>query len=184
MARIKSSTLVSGLTAAALVVVAVLAAQAAGSAPDQPAAAARPSTSATKSPSTKPTPKTYPLPAASGTDRRVVYSIAGKRVWLVGDADKVQRTYPVVAGNVAPSVGIHRVFSRRASGIGGDGAQVEHVVLFATSNGINVGFSAATNGSLAKPDPAKQTAAIREARLDATALWQIATIGSTVFVVK
>jgi hypothetical protein len=183
VARIKSSTLVSGLTAAALVVIAVLAAQAAGSAPDQPAAA-RPSSSVTKSPSTKPTPKTYPLPAASGTGRRVVYSISAKRVWLVGDADKVQRTYPVVAGNVAPSKGIHRVFSRRASGIGGDGAQVEHVVLFATTNGVNVGFSAATDGSLAKPDPAKQTAAIRETRLDATALWQIATIGSTVYVVR
>ncbi|MFF7156688.1 hypothetical protein [Streptomyces sp. NPDC008139] len=183
MARIKSSTLVSGLTAAALVVIAVLAAQAAGSAPDQPPQA-RPSTSAVKSPSTKPTPKTYPLPAASGTGRRVVYSLSAKRVWLVGDAEKVDRTYAVVAGNVAPSVGIHRVFSRRASGIGGDGAQVEHVVLFATTDGINVGFSAAADGSLAKPDPAKQTAAIRETRLDGTALWQIATIGSTVFVVK
>lgn len=185
MARIKSSTLVSGLTAAALVVIAVLAAQASGSAPSQPAAS-HPSTSAsaTKSPTTKPKPKTYPLPALSGTGRRVVYSLSAKRVWLVGDADRVQRTYPVVAGNVPPAKGIHRVFSRRASGIGGDGAQVEHVVLFATSDGINVGFSAAADGSLDKPDPSKQTAAIREARLDATALWQIATIGSTVFVVK
>ncbi|WP_177246403.1 hypothetical protein [Actinacidiphila alni] len=184
VARIKSSTLVTGLTAGAIVIIAVLAAQAAGSAPDQPAAAARPSSSATKSPSTKPTPKTYPVPADSGTGRRVVYSISGKRVWLVGEAEKVQRTYTVVAGNVAPSKGIHRVFSRRASGIGGDGAQVEHVVLFATTGGINVGFSAATNGSTAPPDPDKKTAAIRETRLDGTALWQIATIGSTVYVVK
>jgi hypothetical protein len=176
---IKAGTLVSGLTAAAMVVIAVLAAQASGSAPKTPAAA-HSATPPKKSAPAKPKPKTYPLPLHSGIGKRVVYSIAAKRVWLVDDGNKVVRTYAVVAGNVAPSKGLHHVFFRRATGTGGDGKQVEHTVLFAMTGGVNVGFSAAVDGSLTKPDPAKQNAAIRATRADTAAMWQFATVGSAI----
>ena len=184
MARIKSGTIVSGLTAVAIVIIAVLAAQASGDAPKTPVAAKPQGSTSAKSPSVKPKPRTYPLPGRSGSGKRVVYSIAGKRVWLVNRSDHVLRTYSVVAGNVAPSLGIHRVFSRTEEGTGGDGAKVEHVVLFSISHGINVGFSAAVSGSLKPPDPSRQTAAIRQTRVDAAALWLMATTGSTIDVVR
>jgi hypothetical protein len=176
---IKAGTLVSGLTAAAMVVIAVLAAQASGSAPKTPAAAHSASPPKKAAP-VKPTPRTYPLPLHSGIGKRVVYSVTAKRVWLVDDGSKVVRTYPVVPGSVAPTKGLHHVFYRRLHGTGGDGKQVEHTVLFATRNGANVGFSAAVDGSLAKPDPAKPSAAIRASRADTAALWQFATVGSAI----
>ncbi|HEY5834752.1 hypothetical protein [Streptomyces sp.] len=180
VAGMKSGTLVTGLVAAALAAVCVLAVQAAGSPADLPlqARAARAqgggggaSAGATDAP-----------PARSGTGERVVYSIARQRVWLVGPEERVRRTFPVVAGDVAPSVGTHRVYARRATGTGGDGAPVEHVVLFAVTGGANIGFSAATD-SAPRDEPAGPTAAIRERRSDAAALWVQATIGSTVEVV-
>jgi hypothetical protein len=176
---IKSGTLVSGLTAAAIIVIAVLAAQASGSAPKTPATA-HSASPPKKSATVKPTPKTYPLPLHSGIGKRVVYSLSAKRVWLVDGGNKVLRTYPVVPGSVAPTKGLHHVFFRRATGTGGDGRPVEHTVLFAITGGINVGFSAAVDGSLTPPDPAKQTAAIRASRADTTALWQMATVGSAI----
>lgn len=176
---IKAGTLVSGLTAAAIAVIAVLAAQASGSAPETPAAQ-HSATPPRKSAPAKPTPRTYPLPLHSGVGKRVVYSISAKRVWLVDNGNKVVRTYPVVAGNVVPSKGLHHVFFRRAAGTGGDGKQVEHTVLFAMTHGTNIGFSAAIDGSLTKPDPAKPNAAIRATRADTAVLWQFATVGSAI----
>lgn len=176
---IKAGTLVSGMTAAAIAVIAVLAAQASGSVPKTPAAA-HSATPPKKSAPAKLKPKTYPLPPHSGIGKRVVYSISAKRVWLVDDGSKVLRTYPVVAGTVAPSKGLHHVFYRRATGRGGDGKMVEHTVLFATTGAANVGFSAAIDGSLPKIDPAKPSAAIRASRADTAALWQFATGGSAI----
>ncbi|MFG1808835.1 hypothetical protein [Streptomyces sp. NPDC049040] len=176
---IKAGTLVSGLTAGAIAVIAVLAVQASGSAPKSPAAA-HSAPPPKKSVPAKPTPKTYPLPLHSGIGKRVVYSISAKRVWLVDGGNKVIRTYPVVAGNLAPSKGLHYVFSRRATGTGGDGKQVEHIALFATTRGVHVGFSAAVDGSLTKPDPATKNAAIRATRADTAAMWQFATSGSAI----
>ncbi|WP_322974779.1 hypothetical protein [Actinacidiphila epipremni] len=172
---VKAGTMVTGLTAAAIAVIAVLAAQASGSAPKTPAAA-HSATPPKKTATVKPTPKTFPLPLHSGIGKRVVYSLALQRVWLV-DGTQVVRTYPVVAGNVKPSKGLHHVFFRRDVGVGGDGKQVEHTVLFAMTNGVNIGFSAAVDGSLDKPDPKKQNAAIRASRADTAALWQFATMG-------
>lgn len=178
---IKAGTLVSGLTAGAMVVIAVLAAQASGSAPKTPAAAHSASPPKRSVPA-KPTPKTYPLPLHSGVGKRVVYGIAAKRVWLVDDGNKVVRTYPVVAGNVAPTKGLHHVFFRRPTGTGGDGKKVEHTVFFATTGSASVGFNAAVDGSTAPPDPDKPSAAIRASRADTDALWQFATVGSAITV--
>jgi hypothetical protein len=171
---VKAGTLVTGLTAAAITVIAVLAAQASGSAPKTPAAHSAPPPK--KSSTVKPQkPKTYPLPKHSGIGKRVVYSVGQKRVWLVDDGNKVMRTFPVTPETVAPAKGLHNVFFRKASSVGGDGKKVEHVVLFAKTNGVNVGFSAAVDGSL--PKAGTQGSAIRAGRADTTALWQFATMG-------
>ena len=106
----------------------------------------------------------------------VVVDVVGVGVGVVAAAVMAA----VVAGNVAPSKGLHHVFFRRATGLGGDGKRVEHTVLFAMTGGVNVGFSAAVDGSLAKPDPAKQTAAIRATRADTAVMWQFATVGSAI----
>jgi hypothetical protein len=171
---VKAGTLVTGLTAAAITVIAVLAAQASGSAPKTPAAHSAPPTKA--STTAKPAkPKTYPLPKHSGVGKRVVYSLGQKRVWLVDGGNSVVRTFPVVPESVAPAKGLHNVFFRKASSVGGDGKKVEHVVLFATTGGVNVGFSAAVDGTL--PKAGTKGAAIRAGRADTKALWQFATQG-------
>ncbi|WP_328915560.1 MULTISPECIES: hypothetical protein [unclassified Streptomyces] len=171
MTRIRSGAVVTGLVAAALAVVGVLAAQAPGIPAPPVAAAARPAGDR------------QGLPADSGTGSRVVYSVGQARVWLVGDHDAVLRTYRVTAGGLAPSPGSHTVFARGAQGRGGDGEPVEHVVLFAATDGTNVGFSAALNGSLGPHVPDRRSGAIRQTRADGAALWQRAAIGSDIEVV-
>jgi len=171
--RFASGTLVAGLVTAALATVAVLTAQAADSAPANPYAAGHAEDAAGACGHAG-------LPADCGSGMRVVYSIAGHRVWLVTGAERVLRAYPVAGGDPAPPLGAHEVFARGAHSSGGDGAAVEHVVLFAQSGDTNIGFSAAVGAAKAGARP---TPAIRESRADGDALWQFATIGTTVEVV-
>ncbi|MFJ4850600.1 MULTISPECIES: hypothetical protein [unclassified Streptomyces] len=187
MARIGSGTIVAGLTAAALAAVGVLAVQASSSATEVTAGGAAVSTDDGTSPSGTTSPsagKKLLLPAASGSGRRVVYSLRQDRVWLVGDAGTVSRTYVVVPGTVDPDPGTYDVTTRSASGTGGDGVPIEHVVRFASVDNVIVGFSAARDGSLPKPDPSQQTGGIREKRPDGVALWKFATIDTKVVVVR
>jgi hypothetical protein len=185
VARIGSGTIVAGLTAGALAVISVLAVQAsgtsAGATAGRPGASASPSASASASPSQ--TQQSHPVPAHSGSGLRVVYSLGADRVWLVGDTGKVTRTFTVAPGTVDPASGTYTVTSRTASGTGGDGVAIEHVVRFATSGGVIIGFSAARDGSKPSPDPSQKTGGIRERRGDGTALWELAVIGTKVVVV-
>ncbi|MGY0492329.1 L,D-transpeptidase [Streptomyces sp. WG-D5] len=184
MAR-SSTGFVTALTAGALAVVGFLAFQASANAPENLAEGKQdtsPSASASKTPKKKTDPKA--LPAASGKGERVVYALDADRVWLVGEDNKTQSTFEVTPGTVDPTPGAYSVTSRSGSVTGTDGVPIEHVVRFTTTNGIAIGFSAAVNGSTAAPDPAKQTGGIRESRKDATAMWNFATIGVKVVVVK
>lgn len=61
---------------------------------------------------------------------------------------------------------------------------IEHVVRFANVNGIAIGFSAAVDGSMPQPDPAKKTGGIREKRADGDAMWEFATIGKKIVVIQ
>ena len=56
---------------------------------------------------------------------------------------------------------------------GSDGVPIEHVVRFATVDGVSVGFSAAVDGSTPEPDPTKKTGGIRESRADGDAMWDV-----------
>lgn len=185
----KSSTIVTALTAAALVAVGVLGYQASASAPDTLHEARKDSHHAPKQHGDQhdkkdKAPAPAPVPAASGTGQRIVYSLGAKRVWLVDAKGTARRTFPVTPSTVSPPPGSYAVGSRSVSVTGSDGIAIEHVVRFAAVNGVTVGFSAAVNGSRPAPGPAKKTGGIRESREDGKAMWDFALHGTKVVVVS
>jgi hypothetical protein len=191
MAKVGSGTIVTVLTAAALGAVGVLAWQA--QAAQQKAEAGRPAASASPGAGRKASQeaaarRARALPAGSGSGRRVVYSLTRHRVWLVDADGAVGRTYEVVPGTVSPGPGTYAVTGRyaadRSSAITGtDGTPIEHDVLFTVVKGVPVGFSAAVDGSMPTPDPAKKTGGIREHAADGSAMWTFATVRTAVVVV-
>ncbi|MFE0178838.1 hypothetical protein ACFWZ2_41695 [Streptomyces sp. NPDC059002] len=177
-----SSGFVAGLTAAALAAVGFLAYQASASAPDSFGKPDKsPAASASRSPKDKKNPTA--VPAQSGSGERVVYSLGDDRVWLVESSGKAKLTFEVTPGTVDPAPGTYTVTSRTGSITGTDGVPIEHVVVFTTSDGVAIGFSAAVDGSTPKPDPAKKTGGIRESREHGDAMWQFAGVTQKVVVV-
>ncbi|MFF8969683.1 hypothetical protein [Streptomyces sp. NPDC014995] len=176
-----SSTLVAGLTAAAVGTVGLLAYQASANVPDT---IGKPQVSApvSKAPRDKKHPTA--LPAGSGNGERVVYSVDDDRVWLVGEDGKVQRTFTVTPGSVDPPPGTYAVTSRSNTATGTDGTPIEHVVRFASVGEVVIGFSAAVSGSTRPPDPAVRTGGIRQSRADGDAMWRFATIGERIVVIR
>ncbi|WP_322724753.1 hypothetical protein [Streptomyces spongiae] len=184
MAR-SSSGFVAGLTAAAIAAVGFLAYQASANVPDdlgQPSATKSPADVKSKAPADEKAPAA--VPDRSGTGKRVVYSLTDDRVWLVGTDNKATRTFEVTPSTVDPAPATYKVTSRTNSTTGSDGTPIEHVVRFTTVDGVVIGFSAAVDGSTPEPDPTSKTGGIRESRKDGNALWQFATIGRPVVVVK
>jgi hypothetical protein len=177
--------MVAGLTAGAIAVVAFLAYQASANAPSnlgRPAVtspAARPS-GAVKEPRKNP----LAVPARSGTGTRVVYSLGERRVWLVEENDQPTHTFRIVPSTVSPKPGVYEVTSRSGRIQGSDGVPIEHVVRFAKVGDVSIGFSAAMDGSLQSPDPGRKTGGVRMKRVDGDAMWEFATIGSKVVVVR
>ncbi|MFJ3195364.1 hypothetical protein ACIPJQ_22420 [Streptomyces griseoviridis] len=184
-----SSVTVFGLAAAAVATVGVLAYQAAATAPEDPSEP-RPTGSASPTLSKAPRDKKNPtaLPAGSGTGQRVVYSVDDDRVWLVGRRDKVERTFKVTPGTVDPPPNIYAVSSRSNAVTGTDGTPVEHVVRFTVVDGVAIGFSAAVEGAANRPadrsGSAARTGGIRESSADGAAMWEFATIGRRVVVIR
>ncbi|MEU6239608.1 hypothetical protein [Streptomyces sp. NPDC047024] len=182
-----SSGIVAGLTAAALGTVALLAWQAQATVP---AGMGRVKANASPSPAAKaPRDNRHPtaLPRDSGKGERVVYSVDDDRVWLVDDHERVQRTFRVRPGQVDPRLGAYWVTSRSKQVPGTDGVLVEHVVRFATRNGVTIGFSAATDDDPAQTESdtgSVKTGGIRETRPDGDAMWRFATIGVPVMVIR
>ncbi|WP_340376776.1 hypothetical protein U5640_17810 [Streptomyces sp. SS7] len=181
---VRSSTLVAGLTAAAVATVGFLAHQASTNVPPglaRSAGAATPA-AARKAPRDRVHPTA--LPGNSGTGRRVVYSLDDDRVWLVGMAGNVERTFHVTPGRVDPPPGGYAVTSRSGAVTGTDGTPVEHVVRFATVDGVVIGFSAAVKAFVPAPDAPVRTGGIRQTRPDGDAMWDFATIGQRVVVIR
>ncbi|NGO69449.1 hypothetical protein [Streptomyces boncukensis] len=179
---------VTGLTAAALAVIAFFAfqASAAQDRAGKPRASASESASPSKDSSAQKRKDNKALPARSGSGPRVVYALERRRVWLVGRSGTVQRTFRVVPSSVSPSPGTYQVSSRTARVIGSDGVPIEHVVRFTSVAGTTIGFSAAVDGSMPDPnaDPGRKTGGVREKRKDGSAMWKFATIGTNVVVVR
>ncbi|MFH8973243.1 hypothetical protein [Streptomyces sp. NPDC017890] len=180
-----SAGLVAGLTAAALATIGYLGHQASTGAPaaepGRTHASGTPAPGASKAPRDRRRPDA--LPAGSGRGERVVYSVDADRVWLVGPDNTVRRTFRVTPSVVDPAPGAYAVTSRSARVTGSDGIPVEHVVRFTSVGGVAIGFSAAVDGSMAKPDPGRRTGGIRETRADGDAMWKFATVGQPVVVV-
>ena len=181
-----SSGIVAGLTAAALGTVGFLAYRAQATVPA--GLAGRPGASASAAPAVKaPRDRGNPtaLPNGSGTGERVVYSVDDDRVWLVESRDHVARTFRVRPGSMDPAVGTYWVSSRSNAATGTDGTPVEHVVRFSSVDGVAIGFSAAVgDGAQQAADPSVKTGGIRESRADGTAMWNFATIGVKVVVIR
>lgn len=181
-----SSGIVAGLTAAALAAVGFLAFQASANVPDN---LSKPRGSASDSPSKpgpdKKKPKTSrtAVPAQSGTGLRVVYSVSADHVWLVEENNKARASFDVTPSTVDPLPGQYAVTSRSGSITGSDGVAIEHVVRFATVEGVSIGFSAAVDGSMPEPNPEERTGGIRSTREDGTAMWKFAAVGVQVVVV-
>lgn len=183
MAR-SSSGFAAGLAVAAIAAVGFLAYQASAHVPGtlgKPQTKKSP-TAASKSPRDQ--KNQLALPGGSGTGERVVYSVDDDRVWLVGADGKVQRTFKVMPGTVDPLPGTYAVTSRSAATTGTDGTPVEHIVRFASSQSVVIGFSAAVDGSTPKPDGSKKLGGIRESRVDGSAMWEFATIKQKIVVVQ
>ncbi|MFC7013149.1 hypothetical protein ACFQMH_15795 [Streptomyces viridiviolaceus] len=179
-----SAGVVAALTAAALVTIGFLAHQSSATLPAELARrqAGGTAADAPKAPRDKRNPAA--LPGNSGSGERVVYSVDDDRVWLVGPDNRVQRTFRVAPSTVDPPPGTYTVTSRSKRITGSDGVPVEHVVRFTDVDGVVVGFSAAVNGSPAKPDPNVRTGGIRETRADGDAMWRFATTGLPVVVIR
>jgi len=131
------------------------------------------------------------LPADSGDGRRVVFSQSGQRVWLVGDRDKVQRTY-LVSGSLLDNLepGTYSVYSKSRWAVGIDDSGVmEYFVRFAQGpSGAAIGFHTIptkdgsplqTKAQLGTP---QSHGCIRQRTADAIALWDFAPIGGSVVV--
>ncbi|WP_225099756.1 hypothetical protein [Streptomyces sp. CoH27] len=180
-----SSVIVAGLTAAAVGAVGFLTYQARGTEPagpsGRPGASASPSVTASKAPRDRRHPTA--LPSGSGTGERVVYSLDDDRVWLVGQTGEVQRTFKVEPGTLDPPPGTYWVTSRSAATTGTDGTPIEHVVRFTAVDGLAIGFSAAI-AAQASADPNLRTGGIREKRDDGLAMWNFATRGVRVVVIR
>lgn len=185
----RSSGFVAGLTAAALAVVGFLAYQASANAPadlsarpKSPGPAASAPVSAPTGPAQKPKDP-LKIPADSGKGPRVVYALGEKRVWLVDAKGQATSTFSVMPSTVHPAPGTYRVTSRSGTVRGSDGVQIEHVVRFTNVDDVAVGFSAAVDGTLPSPDPARRTGGIRMKKADGNAMWLFATVGSKIVVV-
>ncbi|MCM2412293.1 hypothetical protein [Streptomyces sp. RKAG290] len=174
------------LTAAAVAAVGFLAYQASANVPDTLNPRATSSSSASVAGGhAKPEAKRDPLavPAASGMGVRVVYALSDRRVWLVDAKGRSKRTFKVMPSAVRALPGTYQVTSRSGTVTGSDGVPIEHVVRFATTNDIAIGFSAAQDGSMQSPDPTAKAGGVRMARADGNAVWTFATVGVKVVVV-
>ena len=146
----------------------------------------------TPTPSTAtPEPDPGVVPAGSGTGRRVVFSEAEQRVWLVTAAGTVRRTH-LVSGSLTDNLrpGTYEVWSRSRWAVGIDDSGVmEYFVRFAHGRRAAIGFHSIptkdgeplqTRAQLGTP---QSHGCIRQALPDAVATWRFATTGTTVVVV-
>ena len=132
------------------------------------------------------------VPADSGVGRRIVFSQARQRVWLLGSGDHVKRTY-LVSGSVTHNLhpGTYSVYSRSRWAVGVDDSGVmQYFVRFTRGpTGAAIGFHTIptkngvpqqTRAELGTP---RSHGCIRQYLPDAVALWKFAPVGTKVVVV-
>ncbi len=132
------------------------------------------------------------LPPDSGEGRRIVFSEDEQRVWLVGEAGKIKRTY-LVSGSLTDNLdpGTYQVYSRSEDAVGiDDSGTMKWFVRFTQGpTGAAIGFHTIplddgkrVQGKADLGTP-QSHGCIRQATPDAVALWEFAPLGTTVVVV-
>jgi lipoprotein-anchoring transpeptidase ErfK/SrfK len=131
------------------------------------------------------------VPSDSGTGRRIVFSQSDQRVWLVGDDNTAERTYPVSGSrfdNLDP--GSYRVQSktRHATAFDASGT-MEYFVRFATGYSEPIGFHSVPRDTAGRLEQTKaqlgtplSAGCVRQWKNDAIALWDFASVGTRVVV--
>ena len=169
--------------------------------PPVPEAAAetQPRADSRDTPTQDPTPESEPeaatdpaAPASSGEGRRVVFSEAQQRVWLVGADEAVEHTY-LVSGSLTDNLqpGTYEVFSRSedAYGIDDSGTMKWFVRFTRGPSGAAIGFHDIPVDEGAKVQTRAQLGTeqshgcIRQRTKDAKRMWAFAPLGTTVVVV-
>jgi len=162
----------------------------AGAAPE-PSAAPRASAPQSLT-TTQPEPTSeVPLPPQSGTGRRVVFDMSAQRVWIVGPAERVQRTY-LVSGSIHDNLdpGHYEVYSRSRHAVSYTYEEtMQYMVRFATGENAAIGFHDIPRDQQGDPVQTRaqlgqrmSSGCIRQARPDAIALWRFADVGTPVVV--
>lgn len=138
---------------------------------------------------TQTAPVDPPVPADSGNGKRIVFDQSDQRVWLVDEADHVERTY-LVSGSLYDNLfpGTYSVYSKsvQAWGVDDSGTMKYFVRFTHGTNGAAIGFHdipiydgdlVQTAAQLGTP---QSHGCIRQLRSDAIALWSFAPIGTEV----
>lgn len=131
------------------------------------------------------------LPAESGHGKRIVFDISEQRVWLVDPDNSVGRTY-LVSGGVRDNLtaDTYEVYSKSRHAVSFDNREtMNYMVRFAHGANAPIGFHdipayedgtlAQTRADLGSPQSA---GCIRQWEVDAKALWQFSSVGTTVVV--
>ena len=136
--------------------------------------------------------KSDALPRASGEGRRIVFSEAAQRVWLVAADGNVERTY-LVSGSKFDNLnpGTYSVLSKSRFATAFDySGSMEYFVRFATGYTAPIGFHTVPVDNAGRPEQSKEqlgtptsAGCVRQWRDDAIALWTFAPIGTKVVVV-
>ena len=131
------------------------------------------------------------LPDHSGKGRRIVFSAAAQRVWLVTADGDVKRTYLVSGSkfdNLNPGNYVVQSKTRHATAFDYSGS-MEYFVRFATGYTAPIGFHTVPVDSSGQPEQTKEqlgtptsAGCVRQWRDDAKALWDFSQIGTEVVV--
>jgi lipoprotein-anchoring transpeptidase ErfK/SrfK len=135
-------------------------------------------------------PEETALPARSGTGKRVVFSLAEQRIWLVRADGTVRSTY-LASGSLTDNLepGTYAVYSRSRHAIGiDDSGEMEYFVRFAHGKRAAIGFHSipTKDGKLLQTVDELGTptshGCIRQETRDARRLWNFAPVDTTVVV--
>ena len=129
---------------------------------------------------------------ASGEGRRIVFSEAAQRVWLVAADGTVERTYLVSGSkfdNLNPGTYAVQSKSRFATAFDYSGS-MEYFVRFTSGFTAPIGFHTVPVDNAGQPEQTKEqlgtprsAGCVRQWRDDAIALWTFAPVGTKVVVI-
>jgi hypothetical protein len=134
-------------------------------------------------------PSGPPLPANSGSGRRIVYSNAQQRIWLVEANEQVSHSYLVSGRHGLPSVGTYHVYSKVRSSYSGS-LQLPWTLRFAHgASGAPIdihGIPLTSSGTPIEEDGLLGTplshGCLRMKQSEALLVWNWSTLGTTVVV--